>query len=587
MADTAQKLITLASQIVSNCLSQDTSSETKTPKMGARNQVYYSALNGECPKSLVPMLTAMVSGALKSKKTLIKCAHDDGLFSLKPEELPTGCGSLCESITASGQVVGVNAELLVVLYEVLLGSRRIRGTSPIVKLVKSRKASLQKTLASRRKSGTEKQHVDRIKMPRFVRLNHIKTTSNEVHAHFESSLNLKFMEKPESSTATLLSGVPKGKYTVDPLLPDIFILPSGTNLHTDSLVNSGAIVLQDRSSCLTALALNPPSNAICVDTCASPGNKTLHMASLMRRDKSGKGGGGRITAFERDPTRLGTLQRRIGEQGAETFVKARGADFMHADVSENGEFKDVTHVLIDPSCSGSGLAADSATGSALTSEYDQPSDSSSKLAVVGGGASDSQKVKNLARVQVEILLHAMKLPNLQVVAYSTCSVYREENEDVVLEVLQKQNKFRCARAIPTWPHRGLENVPEFAKISPLVCRATYEKDGTNGFFVARFERISEDEKGAEKKKKKKKKRKEEGVEDESCTASVSVKKARVTTTKVKVALPPKPPCVTFSKRGNCKFGKRCRFSHETQNSPHHKINVDKSLMEEMDILNEF
>ena len=85
------------------------------------------------------MLTAMVSGALKSKKTLIKCAHDDGLFSLKPEELPTGCGSLCESITASGQGVGVNAELLVVLYEVLLGSRRIRGTSPIVKLVKSRK----------------------------------------------------------------------------------------------------------------------------------------------------------------------------------------------------------------------------------------------------------------------------------------------------------------------------------------------------------------------------------------------------------------------------------------------------------------
>lgn len=92
-----------------------------------------------------------------------------------------------------------------------------------------------------------------------------------------------------------------------------------------------------------------------------------------------------MTNEETFARRLGTLQRRIGEQGAETFVKARGADFMHADVSENGEFKDVTHVLIDPSCSGSGLAADSATGSALTSEYDQPSDSSSKLAVVGGG----------------------------------------------------------------------------------------------------------------------------------------------------------------------------------------------------------
>ena len=62
-------------------------------------------------------------------------------------------------------------------------------------------------------------------MPRFVRINHIKTSNSEVSSHFERELRLKFQGKPDSSTATGLSGVPKGKYTIDPVLPDIFILP--------------------------------------------------------------------------------------------------------------------------------------------------------------------------------------------------------------------------------------------------------------------------------------------------------------------------------------------------------------------------
>ena len=209
--------------------------------------------------------------------------------------------------------------------------------------------------------------------------------------------------------------------------------------------------------------------------------------------------------------------------------------------------------------------------------------------MVGGGASDSQKVSNLAKAQVEILLHAMRLPNLQVVAYSTCSVFREENEDVVLEVLRRQSRFRCARAIPSWPHRGLDNVPEFAAISPLVCRATYEKDGTNGFFVARFEKITgEVEVGARS----------------STTSSKSVKKSKnknkkrdayelstfSTTALTPPPLPPpkkvkKDPCAQFTKRGFCKFGPKCRFSHETSSAATYKDDVD-DLMEEWNIINE-
>jgi putative methyltransferase len=72
------------------------------------------------------------------------------------------------------------------------------------------------------------------------------------------------------------------------------------------------------------------------------------MASLMV-------GNGSIVAFERSPARLATLERRIVQQGAEKIVVAREGDFMEVDVES--EFSEVSHVLIDPSCSGSGLIA--------------------------------------------------------------------------------------------------------------------------------------------------------------------------------------------------------------------------------------
>jgi putative methyltransferase len=551
--ETAQMLIDLASTIVGSSLSDAKSpgskfagAPDKQPKMGAKNQVYYAKLNSSCPPALIPMLTTMVNGALKSKSTLLKCAKEDGLFDLPASSLPPNCPRL--------DPTNPPPELIVVLYEALLGSRRVRGNSPIVQLIKARKVSLQQRLAFRRKRGVEHSFAARIKLPRFVRVNLLKTTVEKTKQHFIKSLGLKY-KQPDRTTNVL--SVRPGTFTMDPVLPDLFILPSGTNLHPDKQVDNGALVLQDRSSCITAIALSPPPNAVCIDTCASPGNKTLHMASLMR-------GKGKITAFERDLTRLGTLERRIVEQGAHGFVTARGADFMQADLSESGEFKTVTHILIDPSCSGSGLVAISENGASMASEYDN-----------GSLTANSDKVAQLAKAQLELILFAMKLPNLQVVVYSTCSVYREENEDVVMGVLAKQNTFKCVEAIPKWPHRGLEGVPEFQKIASLVCRATYEKDSTNGFFVARFERITQGD-GEDKEKKmmnKQKKRKNEALDEEE-KAEPSSKKPKVE----EWVAEKQEICKQYAKKGICKRGSKCRFSHVSA-KPVERDDVDVLMAE--------
>ena len=448
MARNAQQLIDMAAAILS-----------KPQGAGVKNLLYTSG----CPPNLMPMLTSVVTGTLWSTDMLLACAEEDGLLALEPSALPAGCPPLNPP----------PQELIVVLYEALLGSRRVRGTSPIVQLVQSRKDSLQRTLAARRRRGATN-YVTRVRLPRFLRINALKTTVEEAKAHI-ASLGFCFVE-PErgSDSSNNLAPAPK-TFMLDPILPGVFVLPPGTSLHEDGEVARGALVLQDRSSCLSAIALSPPPGAVCIDTCASPGNKTLHLASIM----AGQGDvDGRITAFERDPARLATLQRRISEQGG-YFVDTRGGDFMKADLSADGEFAEVTHVLIDPTCSGSGVIAAYEAGASRASEYDR-----------GSAEAGSGEVAALARAQLQLILHAMKLPAVRTVVYSTCSVFREENEDVVRAVLAAQSDFESVMAIPAWPHRGLDGVAELAAVAPLVCRATYEKDSTNGFFVARFERKS-------------------------------------------------------------------------------------------------
>ena len=143
MARNAQMLIDMAAAIIH--------SVTTSEGVGLRNQLYSSP----CPKPMLPMLTSMVNGSAANKDALLATAEEDGLFS--KDNLPVNCLPLSDHLS----------ELTVVLYECLLGSRRVRGTSPIVALVKSRKASLQKTLAARRKRGATSKFEEKKAMPRF------------------------------------------------------------------------------------------------------------------------------------------------------------------------------------------------------------------------------------------------------------------------------------------------------------------------------------------------------------------------------------------------------------------------------------
>ena len=175
-------------------------------------------------------------------------------------------------------------------------------------------------------------------------------------------------------------------------------------------------------------------------------------------------------------------------------------DFLETDPTDIS-FAKVRAVLLDPSCSGSGMAATrsfhlknnqakchSQVADAGGSEAARTA--SNALDASGATSCASSRVQSLAAFQTRILRHALAFPAVQRLAYSTCSVYRQENEDVIAAVLPhaQQLGFELATALPQWHRRGLQGSYGWAD---KVVRVDPELDETDGFFVAVFVRSIE------------------------------------------------------------------------------------------------
>ncbi len=94
-----------------------------------------------------------------------------------------------------------------------------------------------------------------------------------------------------------------------------------------------------------------------------------------------------------------------------------------------------------------------------------------------------QRLAALSAFQLRAVLKAMTFPHAQRVVYSTCSVHREENEDVVARILEARPDFELAPCwSDKWTMRGLDD-------NMRACiRVDAQTHRTIGFFAAVFQR---------------------------------------------------------------------------------------------------
>jgi putative methyltransferase len=219
-------------------------------------------------------------------------------------------------------------------------------------------------------------------------------------------------------------------------------------------VPSTDVIVQDKASCFPVAALRikrPRAHA--VDACSAPGNKTLQLASRVAH----------VTAYERDPRRFEVLHKRLKAYGV-TNVTPYNEDFLAAKLPPKTKY-----IVVDPSCSGSGIVEHQLIDSGKL-HYDSHY--------------DDRRVQGLCKMQLSILRRALSVPGVSQVVYSTCSVYIQENEAVVKAALAEfSHKFRLMKALPQWPQRGL---PYLDVDSEKLVRV--HPGSMTGFFVALFGR---------------------------------------------------------------------------------------------------
>jgi len=366
--------------------------------------------------------------------------------------------------------VGSTGMLKVLAYELLLGKGKIDGGGAVKRKLMEIHDSLRRALADEMQAhGAQKPAellpagvAEASRMNKFVRMNELKVVDADV------CLTAVRQEIPAAA--------------LDDLIPMLIVMPPERSLGGfHALVKGGQLIIQDKASCFPSQCLydewlRAGARGDVVDCCAAPGNKTSHVAALTAKHR-GQGKDARpprIYAFDKDAKRAALLQRRMQEAGADGSVVVRNEDFLALDVRK---YATVTAVLLDPSCSGSGVARALERVIAVpdAAEVDK----------------EAERVDKLRAFQVEALTKAMSFPAAATVVYSTCSVNVEENESVVAEVLAaaaahggewevvEPERFR------QWPRRGVP-CPGLTAAQQRCLLRCLPCDGMNGFFVAVF-----------------------------------------------------------------------------------------------------
>ncbi|WP_088809506.1 MULTISPECIES: 16S rRNA (cytosine(967)-C(5))-methyltransferase RsmB [unclassified Listeria] len=236
---------------------------------------------------------------------------------------------------------------------------------------------------------------------------------------------------------------------VSEIIPEALEIEKGSIANTNAF-KTGKCTIQDESSMIVAYALELTDDLDVLDACSAPGGKTTHIAEKMN-------GTGSVMALDihAHKTKLvASAASRLNLLNVRTLaLDARSA-------TSEFETKSFDRVLVDAPCSGFGVLKR------------KPDIKYSKK---------PDDIVRLSEIQLAILDEVSQLVKENgILVYSTCTIDREENAEVVQKFLEKHPEFE-AKSV-TVP-KSLEHLKTGNDLQILPTDF-----GSDGFYVASFKR---------------------------------------------------------------------------------------------------
>ena len=222
----------------------------------------------------------------------------------------------------------------------------------------------------------------------------------------------------------------------------------------------GYYYIQEISSMLSVLALNPEPEDLVLDLCASPGSKTTQMAAKMENT-------GTIIANDLKMDRIKILASNLEKAGATNAIITRNDAISLCSKLAKKHFK-FDKILLDAPCSGEGTLRSSPKTFQMWNH---------------------KVVHNLSRQQKKFFAFAIKI--LKVggsIVYSTCTHAPEENEAIVdfalknfpVKVETINLPLKCRSGVTSWEKE------EYNKEVSKCCRIYPQDNDSEGFFVSKL-----------------------------------------------------------------------------------------------------
>lgn len=242
----------------------------------------------------------------------------------------------------------------------------------------------------------------------------------------------------------------KGVESYDGLLDESMILKGYSMIERSDEFKNGLFTIQDESSMLCVKILDPKPGQKILDMCSAPGGKATYMAELM-------GNNGEITAIDIYEHKIDLIRKNSKRLGIDVIkTKLMDSSIYFKELEEYAD-----RVLVDAPCSGLGLMR--------------------KKPEIRWNTGYDDIIK-LNKIQYSILNNASKyVKKGGSLVYSTCTITREENEDIVEKFILENKNF------------SMEDISKYIPkiIKSDTCKNGFIKlfpnlYGTDGFFIAKL-----------------------------------------------------------------------------------------------------